>query len=227
MSAKTIITHGTVIHRWTIIGGPVSQNGRSFYQCECACGNRKEVKASALARAGRPGGSMSCGCLVVDMVRKRSIKHGDAPSKDRSKRTRLYVIWQAMLGRCYNKKSRVYENYGARGILVCNDWHSFTLFKEWSIHNGYTDFVTIDRKENDGNYTPQNCRWATVLMQANNKRNNLKIKAFGEEKTLAEWSRDSRCVVSLGTLDSRIRREKWDSERAIATPARSVNQRLQ
>ncbi len=85
---------------------------------------------------------------------------------------RLYSIWQAMLGRCTTKTNERYDAYGGRGVTVCEEWLSFPVFAEWCIKNGHVKGMSIDRKNNDGNYSPSNCRIATVKQQNNNKKNN-------------------------------------------------------
>jgi len=90
-------------------------------------------------------------------------KHGEA-------RTKLYKVWIGMKGRCVNEKNIKYKNYGNRGILICNEWMQFIAFRDWATANGYKESLSIDRIDNDGNYEPSNCRWATVAIQNRNTR---------------------------------------------------------
>ena len=102
--------------------------------------------------------------------------------------TRLYMIWQGMKARCYNVHNASYHSYGGRGITICDEWkNSFESFMKWAYENGYDDSLTIDRKDNDGNYEPQNCQWATMKEQANNRRSSIKITIGNATKTLSEW----------------------------------------
>lgn len=106
------------------------------------------------------------------------------------KHTRIYEIWCGIKKRCYNKKCKSYPNYGGRGISVCDEWkNNFLIFYEWSIKNGYKDFLQIDRIDTNGNYCPQNCRWSTPLEQQRNKTNNVCVEHNGEIKTISEWSK--------------------------------------
>ena len=103
-------------------------------------------------------------------------------------KTRLYKLWCGMIDRCENPKASSFDNYGKRGISVCDEWHNFGVFREWAMTNGYADGFTIDRVDNDDGYSPENCRWATWKEQANNRRSNRKIEYNGETKNISEWA---------------------------------------
>ena len=120
--------------------------------------------------------------------------------------SRLYRIWKSMKERCLREKHPKYSNYGGKGITVCSEWLKYGPFREWAISSGYTDELSIDRKDNDLGYSPSNCQWKTVTEQNNNKRTNMVIHAWGETKNATAWSKDPRCKVSFGTLYRRILR---------------------
>lgn len=107
-----------------------------------------------------------------------------------SKHTRLYNIWCGLKKRCYNPKDSCYSYYGGRGIIVCSEWlHDFDSFHQWSIRNGYSESLTIDRIDTNGNYAPDNCRWITHDEQQRNRNNNIRVDHNGESKTISEWSK--------------------------------------
>lgn len=129
--------------------------------------------------------------------------------------TRLYEIWRTMKKRCTNPKHGQYRNYGGRGIQLCEEWKDFRLFYEWAIKSGYADNLTLERIDNGDNYSPENCRWATIKEQANNRRSNHIIEYAGERLTLAQWS--EKLGVSWACLYERLRKG-WTIERALTTP---------
>ena len=125
---------------------------------------------------------------------------------------RLYSIWRKMHFRCESESHVHYWNYGGRGIKVCEEWNSFVNFCVWAMSNGYQDDLTLDRIDNDGNYEPSNCRWATEETQMNNKRTNVFLTVNGETHTVAEWGRIMN--VDHRLISKRLKRG-WTAEKAI------------
>lgn len=179
---------GKKFGRLTVIGVADDGKRKTSYICQCDCGNATKVRADALIA----GTTKSCGCLKRESDRKNVSK---VPSnlimKDRGFKvggTRLYSIWQGMKSRCYRKSTPCYERYGGRGIRVCEEWENdYLAFYNWAVNNGYSDDLTIDRINPDGNYEPNNCHWATNEQQGNNRRTNINIKIGNATKTLKEW----------------------------------------
>jgi hypothetical protein len=121
-----------------------------------------------------------------------------------------------MRRRCRNASHQEYHNYGGRGITVCEEWSDFTTFRDWARANGYRDDLTIDRIDNDGPYSPENCRWATHIQQVRNTRRNRWVTAWGETKCLAEWVEDDRCLATKQALFYRLT-VGWTPEKALTT----------
>ena len=129
--------------------------------------------------------------------------------------TRIDNIYKSMIARCYNPNNPKYKNYGGRGIKICEEWRKDKkIFFEWAINSGYSQELSIDRKNVNGDYTPNNCRWATYKQQANNKTNTRWYEHNGENHTLSEWSEITG--IPYGTLSRRINRDKWSIERALS-----------
>lgn len=166
--------------RLTVIGVDDRNTKKTYFYCQCDCGNVKSVRADSLMC----GAIRSCGCMKKEQDRiNLEANHSHKMSK-----TRPYDIWQNMKGRCYNPHNPRYDRYGGRGITVCDEWkEDFNAFYEWSVQNGYSDDLTIDRIDNDKGYSPDNCRWATQEEQARNRESNIKITIGNATKTLTEW----------------------------------------
>lgn len=199
---------------------PESRQSSARFVCECECGNVTVIRGACLV-----GGCVSCGCRRALDAAERfkgnggsshpNFKHGGALKSGPS---RLYRIWQKMRRRCSNQSDPKYPSYGGRGIRVCQEWDgSFAAFERWSLANGYLPTLTIDRSENDGDYSPENCRWADDYQQANNRRSSRFVEAFGERKTVAQWSRDSRCISEYEVLRKRLN-QGMDAESAMTEP---------
>jgi len=181
----------------------------AYWLCKCSCENWSIVKGRDL----RLKKTKSCGCLSKEQSNKIcgwNKTHGESKNNPR-----LYRIWKAMRNRCNNKNNPSFHRYGGRGIKVCKEWDEYEAFKNWAIDNDYGDGLSIDRINNNGNYTPDNCKWSTPLEQANNTRQNKNLTFRGKTKTLSEWARELN--LNYDALKKRIL-EGWDTERALTTP---------
>lgn len=164
----------------TVIGLKDTDTRKTYWICQCDCGNVKEVRSDSLIS----GAIKSCGCLKKKQDKINLTKN----HKHKMSGTRIYREWQSMKGRCYNQNDPRYDGWGGRGITVCEEWkNSFEKFFEWAMNNGYRNDLTLDRIDNDGNYEPKNCRWATQKEQSRNRSSNIRIKIGNSTKTLIEW----------------------------------------
>lgn len=132
-----------------------------LWQCKCDCGKIiYETRGNLLS-----GNVKSCGCERVRRIAQLNRTHGE------SHKTRIYRIWLNMKNRCNNAAGQDYDNYGGRGITVCEEWErDYVTFRDWALANGYDDKLSLDRIDNDKGYGPNNCRWATAKQQASNRR---------------------------------------------------------
>lgn len=197
-----------------VVTGPTVRRPRGIHRssefrapCICDCGTARYVAVTAL----QLGRSTSCGCVVgrgTKTIKKTC--HGLAG-------TRLYRVWAGMKARC-GYTSIGARHYADRGITVCKQWQrSFVVFRDWALRHGYADDLQLDRRNNNGPYTPSNCRWVTRLTNVRNSRHNHFVRAFGATKCISEWAEDKRCVVRLKTLRQRIG-DGWTIERALTQP---------
>ena len=218
---------GRRIGRLTVLKQVPTPEGKikkRYYLCLCDCGNTAIVSAGNLTRK-KP--TRSCGCLLQE-TRNRILKEGrETRNGDSVLYSRLLTIWTNMHRRCENPTDSHYKYYGEQGIKVCDEWFDWDNFKYWALHNGYRDDLTIDRIDNDGNYEPDNCRWATLIEQANNKHNNVHITYRGETHTIPEWSRI--LDIPYKTLHARLRRtdSNFTLEEAMTLPVGAKPQALQ
>lgn len=129
----------------------------------------------------------------------------------------LHGVWRQMLDRCSLGGSHS-KNYYDRGIRVCRLWRrSEAHFIAWCLANGYAKGLQLDRENNNWHYCPSNCRWVTPSVNCRNRRSNVFLTAFGEQKTIADWVDDPRCVVTYHVLFDRIRHQGWAAEVAMTT----------
>jgi hypothetical protein len=215
--AKPINEVGNVYGRLTVIKEIGRKRGAVLFLCHCKCGNDVEETGGDL-RTGRVN---SCGCLKSEMRIEENTTHG-------LRKHRLYSIHRGMITRCYYEKSEYFSDYGGRGIVICREWlnseNGFINFYNWAISNGYDETLTLDRINVNGNYEPENCRWATIEQQSLNKRNTRYIIIEGEKKTLKEWCNIFN--IKYKTALYRVN-NGWDEIKAVTTPAKTkhINKR--
>lgn len=210
---KVEIKIGDQFHRLRVVALPAFFNelgiaANSEFICKCECGKVIPVKKHDLTRKDNRQ-IKSCGCKQRDDSRERAIernKLGITGFMHGGCGTKLYEAWRGMHARCSDINHISYRYYGGKGISVCIEWYNFENFRSWALSHGYQEGLTLERKFNDGNYCPENCVYATCIDQANNKSNNVSMEAFGEVKTLTQWSRDSRCTISYRGLVARFNR---------------------
>lgn len=170
---------GQTFGRLTVIGISHRSNKKIFWNCKCLCGNKAFVAGNKL----KSGWTQSCGCLQKERAGKAAHKHG-------LRKSRFYGIWKGMLKRCYDPRDTNYHNYGGRGITVCEDWkNSIEFFDNWCNNSEYSEGLTLDRIEVNGNYEPDNCQWATMREQANNKQNTVYVYVNGVQHTVSDIHR--------------------------------------
>ena len=197
---------GQVFGRLTVLARePNDRFGKTRWRCQCTCGKETVTRANTLLK----GETRSCGCLHVETARVNNRTHGQ-------RRTREYGIWCAMKSRCLTSTDKHYRWYGARGITICRPWQD--SFEQFMADMGpRPPGMTLDRRDNEGHYTPENCHWATRTYQMRNTRRNRFVEFWGLRLTIAEWAQRMNLPYSalLYRLD-----HGWSTEKALTTPSR-------
>lgn len=180
---------------------------RACWLCRCDCGKEQVVDATSL----RLSKALSCGC---DRAEKHPITHGDSR---RGNTTPEYIVWTQMRQRCVNSKAPNWKNYGGRGITICERWSSYENFLA-DMGRRPTPHHSLDRRDNDGPYAPENCRWATYQEQVNNQRRTVLIAFNGRIQPAADWGRELNLSASVITARVKL---GWEPERIFSTPVRT------
>ncbi len=190
--------------RWTVVERGAKRATHSYYLCRCDCGEEREIRGSAL----KGGKSTSCGCLRDELVADRSKTHGKVGSPE-------YNAWRSMIKRCHVPTTSHYHNYGGRGIKVCERWRE-------SFEDFYADMgdrpgpgYSLDRIDNDGDYEPDNCRWATAKQQLRNTRVTHFLTHGGKTMCIADWAKE--LGTTPVTICARLR-YGWPVERVLSEP---------
>lgn len=189
---------GRTFGRWTVLQRTENRGITLYWLCECACGNKAEVSGSNL----RGGQSRSCGCLRSEVSSQVNRTHGRSKKKSVGEKT--YAAWCGMRQRCFNQNNARWADYGGRGITVCERWaNSFENFLA-DMGEPPTPLHTVERRNNDKGYEPDNCYWATRLEQSRNRRSLHMVEFNGETMCIAAWA--SLLEMNRGTLKSRLKR---------------------
>lgn len=179
------------------------EDGKWLLTCKCDCGNTKDINQNWFRQL------QSCGCVKAFSGATNHKTHGMSNSKE-------YYAWKSMKERCTKEDHPAYKNYGGRGVKVCSAWlDSFVKFYE-DMGKAPSKEHTLDRIDVDGDYSSENCRWVTMKVQGNNKRNNVLVEMFGQTKTLSEWCEEYD--VSVQYIIHRVKKMGMSYEQAFLIP---------
>jgi hypothetical protein len=184
------------------------KTGRSCWYCNCDCGGHRSVRGSSL----KNNDCQSCGCIQDEIRSKRNKENAKYNGESK---TRLYIIWSRMIVRCEKDWSSHKKDYKDRGITVCEEWHDFFNFKKWALNNNYNEDLSIDRIDNDGNYCPENCRWATAKEQSKNRRTTRLLTVGGITKPVLDWAEEHN--ITSKAIRRRIDAD-WPPEKLFLKP---------
>lgn len=197
---------GRKIGRLLVVELADAPDGKRAWHCRCECGRVTRTRQHELLS----GRAQSCGCGRREKLLSRNTKHGKSRSK-------TYGIWASMLSRCNVQTDKGFYKYGARGIRVCERWHDFINFR--ADMGECPTGLSIDRIDNDGNYEPGNCRWATPKEQARNTRRNVFLEFDGQKRCVSDWAQ--RIGVAESTLRVRVRMG-WSADRVLTAPVKPI-----
>lgn len=188
----------------TVIERVKKENSKqTYWKCKCECGNITITTSPHL----KDGHTRSCGCLQKQKMKEIMTTHNLS-------NTRIFKIWCGIKDRTMRTTHKSHKNYGAKGIKMCDEWmNSFEAFYNWAINNGYQEYLTIDRINNNDDYKPNNCRWITMKAQQNNRTNNHNITYKGITHTMKEWS--EILGINYTTLSMRLNKYNWSVERSF------------
>lgn len=193
--SNIIISVGSIFGRLTIIELMPKTKGLSQVKCLCTC---KKIFIRSIK--GIKDGVRSCGCLNVDSIRAACFKHGGKSGPDRTE----YLIWKGMRSRCYSEGSKYYKRYGGRGITMCERWRADFSFFLSDMGKKPFPGASIDRIDNDGPYSPENCRWATKAQQCRNRSTTRFVTFGGKTMAVGDWA--DAYKIPYRTLIYRVRR---------------------
>ena len=199
--------------RLVVIQYSHSKNG-AFWKCMCDCGNESVVKGAHL----RYGSHKSCGCGSKEAARRNADAGREARRVPYLYPRKMKDMYKNMQARCYDPSNKRWANYGARGIKICDEWlNDIRAFYKWVSENGYEPGLTIDRIDVNRDYEPDNCRFATLLVQMNNTTRNRWLTWNDVTLTVADWGR--KLGVDSHAIQHRVDR-KWPIERIFTQPFR-------
>ena len=200
---------GKTFGRLAVLGPSPNQNGRTAWRCRCTCGSERVVLTQNLTG----GKTVSCGCFGREATAARAT-HGHCRTMGG---TPEYRAWRDMMRRCHDRSNKRYADYGGRGITVCDEWQaSFAAFLA-AVGPRPGPGYSLDRRENDKGYSPENCRWTTAKRQQRNMRSNRLVTHGGETLPVSEWA--ERTGLRWHTIASRLDRG-WSAEHALSVPAK-------
>lgn len=198
---------GVVVNSLTVVERTSARHGSSvMWLCRCICGSELLVRACTL-KASR---IKSCGCKTKEILRAARSTHGLSKTEPKT-----FHVWRGMRARCEKQYHKSYDDYGARGIAICDRWQDFGLF--FADMGRAPDGMTLERIDNDGNYEPGNCRWATHKEQANNRRSNVFVMHEGVQLTMAQLA--EAVAIPRDTLERRLKMG-WPMDRAVSQPVK-------